>query len=169
MARQDSLQLLSFSPSTMWAQLGGPESSTLGWVWRFQLPGVDKNCHQKSGLVTRCPKTTNGIQWLPRDPFLWPVGHFSGDPPGFFGAEAVASLIYCTIPLWGTFLSVIFLNEKLGLQPLGTEMGTKRQDDVGPKFMADVGWSVQYMFVLMSHPPRTVSIYGFLGFRAWNR
>ena len=77
----------------------------------------------------------------------------------------MASLIYCTIPLWGTFLSVIFLNEKLGLQPLGTEMGTKRQDDVGPKFMADVG-GVQYMFVLMCHPPRTVSLYGFLGFRA---
>eukprot|EP00435_Cladocopium_sp_Y103_P011334 s1710_g2.t4 len=31
---------------------------------------------------------------------------------------AVASLIYCTIPLWGTFLSVIFLNEKLGLQAI---------------------------------------------------
>jgi len=31
---------------------------------------------------------------------------------------AVASLIYCTIPLWGTFLSVIFLNEKLGMQAI---------------------------------------------------
>ena len=70
---------------------------------------------------------------------------WSTNPPGFFCAEAVASLIYCTIPLWGTFLSVIFLNEKLGLQPLGTEMGTKRQDDVGPKFMADVG-GVQFCF-----------------------
>eukprot|EP00438_Fugacium_kawagutii_P033870 Skav201115 [mRNA] locus=scaffold185:369419:374706:+ [translate_table: standard] len=31
---------------------------------------------------------------------------------------AVASLIYCTIPLWGTFLSVIFLDEKLGPQAI---------------------------------------------------
>eukprot|EP00913_Durusdinium_trenchii_P014012 g13157.t1 len=31
---------------------------------------------------------------------------------------AIASLIYCTIPLWGTVLSMIFLNEKLGPQAI---------------------------------------------------
>ncbi|CAE7279700.1 unnamed protein product [Symbiodinium pilosum] len=35
-----------------------------------------------------------------------------------FVGPAIASLIYCTIPLWGTLLSVLFLEEKLGPQAI---------------------------------------------------
>ncbi|CAE7552673.1 unnamed protein product [Symbiodinium natans] len=35
-----------------------------------------------------------------------------------FVGPAIASLIYCTIPLWGTLLSVVFLQEKLGPQAI---------------------------------------------------
>ena len=123
MAHQDSLQLLSFSLSTMWAQFGCPEPSTLE-----QLPDV-----------TSYPQDIQlGVQWSCRPhfsedvPHLWRFSIFvtrtclsSGDRCS--SPEAVASLIYCTIPLWGTFLSVIFLNEKLGLQRLGLD--TERQEN----------------------------------------
>lgn len=35
-----------------------------------------------------------------------------------FVGPAISSLIYCTIPLWGTLLSVLFLKEKLGPQAI---------------------------------------------------
>lgn len=35
-----------------------------------------------------------------------------------FVGPAISSLIYCTIPLWGTLLSVLFLQEKLGPQAI---------------------------------------------------